>query len=117
MTIEAYSAGASSQTKWPASMIASRLRESMRYVRRYPEELPVLAELLPRIAVPVTIINGRHDPVVPLANAEFLHARLPNLGQETRPDRCADPGTHGRYGGTTGPTFVPRDTQSERSSP
>jgi hypothetical protein len=27
--------------------------------------------------VPVTIINGRHDRVVPLANAEFLDQRLP----------------------------------------
>ena len=55
-----------------------RFVESMRYVRRYPEELPVLAELLPQIATPVTIINGRHDRVVPVANAEFLDARLPN---------------------------------------
>ena len=55
-----------------------RFVESMHYVRRYPEELPELAELLPRITTPVTIINGRHDRVVPLANAEFLDARLPN---------------------------------------
>ncbi len=55
-----------------------RFVESMRYVRRYPEELPVLAELLPEIATPVTIINGRHDRVVPVANAEFLDERLPN---------------------------------------
>ena len=55
-----------------------RFVESMRYVRRYPEELPELAELLPQIATPVTIINGRHDPVVPVANAEFLDDRLPN---------------------------------------
>ena len=55
-----------------------RYVESMRYVRAYPEELPALAELLPRIATPVTIINGRHDRVVPLANAEFLDERLPN---------------------------------------
>jgi pimeloyl-ACP methyl ester carboxylesterase len=54
-----------------------RFAESMRYVRRYPEELPVLAGLLPQIALPVTIINGRHDRVVPLANAEFLDQRLP----------------------------------------
>jgi pimeloyl-ACP methyl ester carboxylesterase len=54
-----------------------RFVESMRYVRRYPEELPALAELLPGVTVPVTIINGRHDRVVPLANAEFLHERLP----------------------------------------
>jgi pimeloyl-ACP methyl ester carboxylesterase len=55
-----------------------RFAESMRYVRRYPEELPVLAELLPHIAIPVTLINGRHDRVVPLANVEFLDERLPN---------------------------------------
>jgi pimeloyl-ACP methyl ester carboxylesterase len=54
-----------------------RFVESMRYVRRYPEELPELAELLPQISTPVTIINGRLDPVVPLANAEFLNERLP----------------------------------------
>src|SRR5262245_16752032 len=55
-----------------------RFVESMRYVRRYPEELPELAELLPKIATRVTLINGRHDRVVPLANEEFLDERLPN---------------------------------------
>jgi len=50
-----------------------RFAESMRYARRYPEELPVLAGLLPQI----TVINGRHDRVVPLANAEFLDERQP----------------------------------------
>ena len=43
-----------------------------------PEELPELARLLPEITTPVTIINGRHDRVVPVANAEFLDERLPN---------------------------------------
>jgi pimeloyl-ACP methyl ester carboxylesterase len=55
-----------------------RFVESMRYARRYPEELPQLAELLPQITTPVTIINGRHDRVVPVENAEFLDERLPN---------------------------------------
>ena len=55
-----------------------RFAESMRYVRRYPQELPELAELLPQIAAQVTIINGRDDSVVPLANAEFLDRRLRN---------------------------------------
>ena len=54
-----------------------RFAESMRYVRAYPRELPVLAGLLPHITVPVTIINGRHDRVVPLPNAEFLDQQLP----------------------------------------
>ena len=69
-----------------------RFAESMLYVRRYPEELPELAELLPRIATPVTIINGRHDRVVPLANAEFLDARLPmadELDRRSRPAPCS----------------------------
>ena len=60
-----------------ASYDGDRFVESMRYVRRYPEELPELAQLLPQITMPVTIINGRHDRVVPLANAEFLDERLP----------------------------------------
>src|SRR6185312_13805148 len=61
-----------------ASYQGDRYVESMRYVRAYPQELPELAELLPKITTPVTIVNGRHDRVVPLANAEFLDERLPN---------------------------------------
>jgi len=61
-----------------ACYAGDRFVESMRYARRYPEELPALAELLPEIATPVTIINGRHDRVVPVSNAEFLDERLPN---------------------------------------
>jgi pimeloyl-ACP methyl ester carboxylesterase len=61
-----------------ASYDGDRFVESMRYVRSYPGQLPALAELLPRIETPVTLINGGHDRVVPLANAEFLDERLPN---------------------------------------
>jgi pimeloyl-ACP methyl ester carboxylesterase len=55
-----------------------RFVESMRYVRTYPAELPVLRDLLPEIQAPVQIIAGARDPAVPPANAEFLHERLPN---------------------------------------
>ena len=55
-----------------------RFVESMRYARAYPKELPQLAERLPGISVPVLIIAGRRDRVVPLSNAEFLDERLPN---------------------------------------
>jgi pimeloyl-ACP methyl ester carboxylesterase len=54
-----------------------RFAESMRYARRYPEELPELAELLPQITTPVTIISGRRDRVVPMVNATFPDERLP----------------------------------------
>ena len=76
--IERYALPGSVREDYLSSYEGDRFVESMRYVRRYPEELPVLAELLPRIATPVTIINGRDDPVVPVANAEFLDQRLPN---------------------------------------
>jgi pimeloyl-ACP methyl ester carboxylesterase len=61
----------------PARTQGNRFVESMRYGRRFPEELALLAGLLPQITVLVTIINGRHDRVVPIANAEFLDHRLP----------------------------------------
>ena len=60
------------------SNTGDRFAESARYVRSYPEQLPRLAELLPRIFTPVQIITGGRDPIVPVGNAEFLHARLPN---------------------------------------
>ena len=55
-----------------------RFAESIRYVPGYPEELPALSEMLLRIATPATIIEGRHDRVVPPANAEVLDERLPD---------------------------------------
>jgi pimeloyl-ACP methyl ester carboxylesterase len=55
-----------------------RLVESMRYVRSYPTELPVLGDLMPEIQTPVQIIAGARDTAVAPVNAEFLHERLPN---------------------------------------
>ena len=55
-----------------------RFAEAARYVRSYPEQLRLLTDLLPGTFTPVQIITGRWDPLVPVANAEYLHARLPN---------------------------------------
>jgi pimeloyl-ACP methyl ester carboxylesterase len=55
-----------------------RFVESMRYVRAYPAELPILAELLPQIETPVEIIGGLWDWAVPPSNHRYLHERLPN---------------------------------------
>jgi pimeloyl-ACP methyl ester carboxylesterase len=59
------------------SYAGERFFESMRYVRRYPDELPALAQMLPGIETPVLIFAGLRDRVVPLANAEFLATRIP----------------------------------------
>jgi pimeloyl-ACP methyl ester carboxylesterase len=61
-----------------ASYQGNRFAESVRYLRSYPAELPVLADLLPRIDIPVRIIAGAHDTEVPPVNATFLHERLPH---------------------------------------
>jgi pimeloyl-ACP methyl ester carboxylesterase len=55
-----------------------RFVESMRYVRRYPQELPALGGLLAEIQTPVQIINSRRDVLVPPVNGEYLYTRLPN---------------------------------------
>jgi len=61
-----------------ASYQGNRFAESLRYLRSYPAELPVLACLLPRLDIPVQIIAGADDTAVPLANASFLREKLPN---------------------------------------
>jgi pimeloyl-ACP methyl ester carboxylesterase len=68
-----------------------RFVESMRYVRTYPTELPILRDLLPEIQTPVQIIAGARDPAVPPVNAEFLHERLPN-SSSTSSTRGTSPG-------------------------
>ena len=75
----------------------NRFAESMRYVRSYPADLPVLAGLLPQIYAPVQIIAGAHDTEVPSANAAFLYQRLPcskldiiDAGHFTWEDAAAD---------------------------
>jgi pimeloyl-ACP methyl ester carboxylesterase len=60
-----------------SSYEGDRFVESMRYVRAYPAELPVLRDLLGEIDTPVQIIAGARDPAVPPVNGEFLHERLP----------------------------------------
>jgi pimeloyl-ACP methyl ester carboxylesterase len=61
-----------------SSYDGDRFVESMRYVRTYPAELPLLRDLLPQVQTPVQIIAGRRDRAVPPVNAEFLHDRLPH---------------------------------------
>jgi pimeloyl-ACP methyl ester carboxylesterase len=61
-----------------SSYDGDRFVESMRYVRTYPTELPILRDLLPQIQTPVQIIAGARDPAVPPVNGEYLHERLPN---------------------------------------
>jgi pimeloyl-ACP methyl ester carboxylesterase len=61
-----------------SSYQGNRMAESMRYVRTYPDELPVLSGLLPQIGTPVQVIAGLHDTDVPAVNAEYLNQQLPH---------------------------------------
>jgi pimeloyl-ACP methyl ester carboxylesterase len=76
--IERYALPESVREDYLSSYEGDRFVESMRYVRAYPTDLPVLRDLLPEMQTPVQIIAGARDPVVPPVNAEFLHERLPH---------------------------------------
>ena len=55
-----------------------RFVEAANYVRAYPAELPILADLLPTIQTPVLIIGGMWDWAVPPSNHRYLDQRLPH---------------------------------------
>ncbi|RAS70943.1 pimeloyl-ACP methyl ester carboxylesterase [Lentzea atacamensis] len=61
-----------------AAYQGQRFVEQLPYVRAYPTDLRTLNGLLPAITTPVQLINGAHDPVVPVSNVEHLHSKLPN---------------------------------------
>lgn len=77
-TIEGYELPDVVREDYLAAYRGQRFVEQMPYVRAYPAELPILGGLLAGIGTPVQIIAGRNDPVVPPANAEYLHERLPH---------------------------------------
>jgi pimeloyl-ACP methyl ester carboxylesterase len=77
-TLEKYKLSVVAREDYLSAYRGERFAESMQYVRSYPAELPILRDLLPNIQTPVLIIAGKNDTVVPPANAEFLHDRLPN---------------------------------------
>ena len=76
--ISRYTLPESVRDDYLASYQGDRFAESLRYLRSYPAELPVLAGLLPQIDTPVQIIAGASDTAVPPVNARFLHERLPH---------------------------------------
>ena len=55
-----------------------RFAESARFVRRYPEQNPVLRDLLPTIVTPTQIVAGRNDSLVPWSNNQYLDELLPH---------------------------------------
>jgi pimeloyl-ACP methyl ester carboxylesterase len=75
--IERYELPDSVREDYLSAYEGDRFVESMRYVRAYPRELPILAELLPQIETPVEIIGGLWDWAVPPSNHRYLHERLP----------------------------------------
>ncbi len=76
-SLERYTPTPAAREDYLVSYAGERFAESMRYVQTYPQELPVLGDLLPTIRTPVLIFAGKRDAVVPPVNAEYVHARLP----------------------------------------
>ena len=80
----AVEAGAGSDTEpevhedYVSAYDLGRFAESARFVRHYPEQNPVLRELLATITTPTQIVAGKNDDLVPWSNNEYLHEVLPN---------------------------------------
>jgi pimeloyl-ACP methyl ester carboxylesterase len=60
-----------------ASYAGDRFWHAMTFIRDYSNSLPRLAKRLADVTVPCQITVGRHDPFVPVSNAEGLHKGLP----------------------------------------
>jgi pimeloyl-ACP methyl ester carboxylesterase len=60
-----------------ASYAGDRFWAAMAFIRDYPNALPRLQKRLSEITVPCQISVGRHDPFVPVSNAEGLKRKLP----------------------------------------
>lgn len=75
-------AGAESEPEVHEDYVSSydlgRFAESARFVRHYPEENPILRDLLPGIRTPTQVVAGDHDDLVPWSNNEYLGELLPN---------------------------------------
>jgi len=55
-----------------------RFAESARFVRHYPEQNKVLADLLPSITTPAQVVAGIYDDLVPWSNNQYLADLRPN---------------------------------------
>lgn len=66
------------------ALLPCAIRNANTELLALPGELAGLQAVLPRIAAPVCIVHGTADPLVPVANVGYLHARLaPACRRET----------------------------------
>ena len=61
-----------------AASSGRRLEDASQYVRAYLTDLPKLESRLAKIQTPTLVISGKSDPIVPVANGQFLGDRLPH---------------------------------------
>lgn len=77
-TIAGYTPSDEIRADYIASYDGDKFAETIAYVQAYPEQLPILGALLPQIQIPVRVVQGSEDEVVPAVNATYLGDRLPN---------------------------------------
>jgi pimeloyl-ACP methyl ester carboxylesterase len=61
-----------------AASSGRRLEDASQYVRAYVTDLPKLEPRLAKVQTPTLVISGKSDPVVPVANGQFLSDRIPH---------------------------------------
>jgi len=69
--------------RWPLTswLLPSGISQSNREMLTARSDLTELQKLLPNLAVPVVMLHGTHDPVVPVENVGWLERQLAGLGK------------------------------------
>lgn len=111
-TIEGYTPSPEIQEDHLSFYEGDRFVETMRYARGYPEQLPLLSDLLPAIQTPVRIIAGSNDQVAhrPIQSSSMPGHRT--VGSTSSAARATSAGkrnrTSARRSSRTGGTRVTR---------
>lgn len=77
-TIDGYTPSAEIQEDYASAYEGDRFASTVPFAQAYKTQLPILAKLLPTIEIPVRVVQGADDQVVPSANTQFLADRLPH---------------------------------------
>lgn len=77
-TIDGYTPSDEIREDYMVCYDGDRFADTIPYAQAYREQLPLLGDLLPGIQLPVRIVQGSDDQVVPPVNAEYLNDRLPH---------------------------------------
>ncbi len=77
-------------TSW---VLPRSLRQCNREMLTVGDDLKKVQALLPSLAVPVVMLHGDQDPLVPVENVAWMEAQLATLGKSSQASTISSPGS------------------------